>query len=79
MNFESIRDKLEDQEKHATQAHEQFTVDEHEEIAEAIPIYNEILSDIRTSLFTIQVLIDQAYEGVQTTLYSKPGCCQSQC
>ena len=43
-HLESIRDNLRDQEKRMNLVHEQFSIDEHEELAAATIIYNETIT-----------------------------------
>ena len=50
-----------------TQSHEQFTVEEHEEIDTATVIYEETAALVKSALTDIQVMIDQAYDWIQTT------------
>ena len=47
-------------------AHEQFLIDEHEELAAATIIYDETATLVKSAKTEIQVLIDQAYGELQT-------------
>ena len=60
-HLESICDNLRDQEKQMNLVHEQFTIDEHEELAAATIIFNETITLVESAKTDIQVLIDQAY------------------
>ena len=65
-HLESIRDDLRDQEKQMDLAHEQFLIDEHEELDAATIIYDETATVVESTKTDIQVLIDQAYGELQT-------------
>ena len=65
-HLESIRDHLRDQEEQMNQAHEQFLIDEHEELAAATIIYDETATLVESAKTDIQVLIDQAHGELQT-------------
>ena len=49
-----------------SQVNEQFTIDEHEELAAATIIYDETPTLVKSAKTDIQVLIDQAYGELQT-------------
>ena len=65
-HLESIRDSLRDQKERMNQAHEEFLIDEHEELAAATIIYDETTTLVESAKTDIQVLIDQAHGELQT-------------
>ena len=60
-HLESICDHLRDQEEQMNRAHEEFLIDEREELAAATIIYDETATLVESTKTDIQVLIDQAY------------------
>ena len=66
--LEAIRDRLVEQESRMSDSHEEFLIDEHEEIVAATAIYEQTMILVNSAVADIQIMIDQAYEGLRTAV-----------
>ena len=66
--LEAICNRLVEQESRMSDSHEEFLIDKHKEIVAATTIYEETMILVNSAVFDIQIMINQAYEGLRTAV-----------